>query len=704
MNKKEAELKEQILSLEDRIENYRMLSDYHEKVISENDIERIYSRLLGLVDHFLKPVFVAIFSVKDNFDFDLTKVTEDSWKESIIKEFDQQVEQEIIPWILNTNKSSIVTPIVKEFKDQDIRSIIIAPVSAREKIVGLLMAFKKNWDSDVPQNNMEFINNALKITALSIENAKINTQVKEKNKALEVYKDYNENIYKSLTDTFIVTNENLKIKDINKAGLHFLGYSMEELVGKQLKMIFPEDREIEIVKILNILLKEKMVKNYDLECLTKYGDRIPVNFSCSEIVGDNDKNLGLIVVIKDMADIRGLIEGLQRARDDLEIQKSKLEEVVAIRTHDLGERFREIQYLSQYMSSILQSMMNGVIAVDTELKVTTFNHAAEKITGIDDFEIIKTKISDFLNLESFSRMLVRTINDKKILLGKEIVIKNKEGKDVPVNVTTSLISTPLGEIRGAVAVFSDQSIIKDMNRKLIQNERMTALGEMSIAIAHELRNPLNVIRGLSEIVTESSTDGEKVKSYMDKVISQIDRLELLVSEMSEYVNQREPIYDKQLVMPFVEKSVMIFQKNVIKKSRKNIEISIEGQKIFPKCEFDRKQVEQVLFNILKNAFEAIKNSGKITVVLESDDEFLNLIVKDDGIGMPRTVADKVFEAFFTTKRPQKTGLGLAVCKSILEKHNGSINLDSIEGKGTTIKIKIPISQEGSNGKNKDSAN
>ncbi|MBN1522682.1 MAG: PAS domain S-box protein [Candidatus Aureabacteria bacterium] len=687
------EYQEKLSHMEDRLENYRVLNEYQEKVIAEKNAERIYSRLMGLIEHFLRPALTAVFVVDEEFEFNLFKISDEAYTEEVKKEFDHQVEDEIIPWILNSHKTSIVEPAENRFKEQDVRSVIISPVSTTDHVIGLLMAFKKTWENEIPQNSIEFMNLALKITAMSIENAKINEQMTQKNKELESYKEYNQNINKSLTDAFIVTDENFAIKEINKAGLHLFNYTHEDVAGKPLKVLFPEDKEEEIIRLFNKLLKEKIVKNYDFEIITKLGDRIPVSFSCSMISAGDGKHIGLVAVVKDMTDVRGLIESLQKARDELQEQKNKLEEQVEQRTHDLAERLRDIQYLSQYTSNILQSMTSGVIAVDKDLMVTTFNHAAERITGIEDFEIINKRIKDFPYLQNIWRMLEKTLSAKAALLGKEVSVKNKENREVPVNVSTSVLTSPLGESRGVLCVFSDLSLIKDMHKKLIQSERMVALGEMSYAVAHELRNPLNVIRGLSEILTEKIPQEEKEREYIDTIISQIDRLELLVQKISEYVGQREPVFDKNLVMPFFQKTVKIFEKNSLQKRGRDIHFAVEGQKTFPRCDFDRKQMEQVVFNLLENACDAIEKKGQVAISLQSDSDYLTIKFTDDGKGMPPDVEAKAMEAFFTTHRPERTGLGLAICKNIIERHNGSIRIKSESGKGTTAEIRIPLSQE-----------
>jgi PAS domain S-box-containing protein len=697
----ENELKEKMSYMESRLESHRILGDYQSKVVAENDVQRIYSLLMGLIDHFLNPLLMAVFVVDKNYEFQLFRASEESWNEDLKKEFNVQVDEEIIPWILNSNKTAIVQPVTARCKEQGMKSLIISPISAKDKVIGLLMAFKKDWENEIPQNSVEFINMALRITGLSVENAEMNTQMKEKNRELEAYREYNENIHRSIMDIFVIADENFTIREVNRAGLHYLGYSPEEIVGKPFKVLFPDRREGEIIKLYNRLSREQEVRNFDFECLTRFGDSIPVNLSCAIIKDKASKIQGIVAVIKDMTDIRGLIEGLQRARDELEAQKGKLEELVGERTHDLADRLRDIQYLSQYLSSILQCMRNGVIAVDTDLKVTAVNHAAEAMTGVDDFEILNKKISDFFHLVNMEKMFVKTLRQQEPLVGKEVVVKNKSGRDVPVSITTSLLTDPMGETRGAVAVFSDLSDIKDMHRKLIQNERMAAVGEMLVGIAHEILNPLNVIRGLSEMIVSNASDAEKIKTYMSNIMPQIDRMDNLIKEISDYVNQRDPVFASHMVMPFIEKTVMGFEEHVVKKGKKKITVTVEGQKIFPKCEFDRQQLELLLVNVMKNSFDAIAKSGEIRIILESDEEFLTIKIRDNGRGMSQEVLRKAFEAFYTTQRPQRTGLGLTVSRSIVEKHGGSMVLSSSEGEGATAEIRIPISQEATNDKRKN---
>ena len=267
-----------------------------------------------------------------------------------------------------------------------------------------------------------------------------------------------------------------------------------------------------------------------------------------------------------------------------------------------------------------------------------------------------------------------------------------------------ILSTQMGEISGAIAVFSDLSVIKEIHSKLIQSERMAALGEMSYAVAHELRNPLNVVRGLSEVILENVPSPEKVKEFMEKIVSQTDRLEMLVQQITEYVSQRDPIYDNNLILPFFQKSVESFKRNYLHKDEKGIDIIIESKKELHRCDFDRTQISQVFYNILKNALDAVQKNGRICIGLDTDEEYLMIKISDDGKGMKPEVLAKAFEAFYTTYRPKRTGLGLAVCKGIVERHNGMICLESDVDKGTTVNIKIPLLREGSHDEKKDTFN
>ena len=106
----EKEYADRIVYLEDRIENYRLLHEYQERVLVEQETDRIYSRLFGLIDRFLKPLVIALFTVNESYEFDLSKVSDKAWEDDIRKEFDHQVDEEIVPWILNSHKTSIVEP------------------------------------------------------------------------------------------------------------------------------------------------------------------------------------------------------------------------------------------------------------------------------------------------------------------------------------------------------------------------------------------------------------------------------------------------------------------------------------------------------------------------------------------------------------------------------------------------------------------
>lgn len=228
--------------------------------------------------------------------------------------------------------------------------------------------------------------------------------------------------------------------------------------------------------------------------------------------------------------------------------------------------------------------------------------------------------------------------------------------------------------------------VRDKTIKLAQAERLSAIGEFSARLAHDLRNPLTVIKGTVEII--KAKNNESTSGFSQK---QIEMMERAVLRMSHQIDD---------VLDFVKIQTLYATKNSlfetiglsVAKAPKSEDLSIEviGQNV--DFVYDADKLEVVFDNLISNAIDAINHNGKITIsVFEKDNDVL-IEIQDSGKGVPQEHLAKIFEPLFTTKQ-KGTGLGLASCKSIVEQHGGNI---SVQNNPSVFKIRLPKLQENSN--------
>jgi two-component system sensor histidine kinase HydH len=230
------------------------------------------------------------------------------------------------------------------------------------------------------------------------------------------------------------------------------------------------------------------------------------------------------------------------------------------------------------------------------------------------------------------------------------------------------------------------TMIRELEQKVIMSEKFAALGRLSAGVAHEIRNPLNSIRGFIQYFQKKLSLEPEDYKYTELMLTEVDRLNRVISKLLAYSKPREPRLGIRSADEIVDHCVRIVEREA---SEAGITIVKDtGPEDLPLVLVDTDQMTQVFLNILINAIEATPRGGSVSISARTDDKGrLQIITEDTGEGIPRENIDKLFDPFFSTKK-KGTGLGLAIVKSIIEGHDGEIEVESEPGKGTRFLITI----------------
>jgi signal transduction histidine kinase len=220
------------------------------------------------------------------------------------------------------------------------------------------------------------------------------------------------------------------------------------------------------------------------------------------------------------------------------------------------------------------------------------------------------------------------------------------------------------------------------------------LGELFPFLAHEIRNPLHAIGGALTIIQKRTKTDPLIEQSINVIHDEIKRLNNFVKECLEFSNPSDPSRLTSTDINDIITSSFDLMTPVFQDLSKNIDISLSLQEDLPKIKTNFNQIKQVFLNIIKNSVEAIENKGTLMVKTSYNPKyskkFLTIEFSDNGKGIKDEISKKIFDPFVTNK-VGGTGLGLAVCKKIIcENHNGTIDIQSKEGKGTTVIIKLPV--------------
>ena len=231
-------------------------------------------------------------------------------------------------------------------------------------------------------------------------------------------------------------------------------------------------------------------------------------------------------------------------------------------------------------------------------------------------------------------------------------------------------------------------------KRLLQSQRLAALGELSAGIAHEINNPLAIIRQEAEWMqhllkkdTLGANEVEELRGCIHQVVQEVERCTQIIRNVLDFARQREPVVQAVDVNRIVEDMTMLVEKEA---RNNNITIERRYDPELPLIDSDAPGLRQVVLNILSNAFQAIGKDGTITIITRSGANDLEIVIQDTGNGIPAENLGKIFVPFFSTKPPGKgTGLGLSISHGLIQQLGGGIRVTSTVGLGTTFIITLP---------------
>jgi len=224
-------------------------------------------------------------------------------------------------------------------------------------------------------------------------------------------------------------------------------------------------------------------------------------------------------------------------------------------------------------------------------------------------------------------------------------------------------------------------------------DRLASVGEMSAGIAHEIKNPLAAISGAITVLADDFTEDDPRREVVNKVIEQISRLDKAATDLLYFGRPGKPSLDYVDANALLNKTMFFVSQHP---EAKNVHQNKEFTRNLPPVWVDAKQLQQVFFNVIINAIQAMKDGG--TLLLQTDlieeqgQTFVKVLIGDSGPGIKPKDQERIFTPFFTTKT-QGTGLGLAICRQLMEQQGGSIEIKSRLGEGTRVIIYLPVSKD-----------
>lgn len=398
--------------------------------------------------------------------------------------------------------------------------------------------------------------------------------------------------------------------------------------------------------------------------------------------------LSLAVVFFVIAQLTGKMavikQGLTRLRFDLRESIPPIKGEIGEMVDAINELARALLETRSMHDNILDSLADAVITVDAQHNVTYVNPAGCELFGCKaDDAIGRPYITLFRSDAHFSSLLLDTLQTGREHRGIEIDYPLQHSTP-HVLASTSLLYDGRGHQLGVVAIIRDVTKTFALQRQVAQNERLAALGGVAAGIAHELRTPLTSIRGFVQYL-QGSTDPKEWQEYGTIIIREVDGLNRIVSELLDLARPQPLRLEAVQLNKVVDEVLLLLPEEA---RRRGVEFICEFDSMLPDIQADKGQLKQVLLNILLNAVQAISGAGQVRVTTQVADGRVAVRVTDNGCGIPEAIRKQIFDPFFSTK-PNGTGLGMAIARRIVESHQGSLAVESVEQQGCTVTLTFP---------------
>ncbi len=359
---------------------------------------------------------------------------------------------------------------------------------------------------------------------------------------------------------------------------------------------------------------------------------------------------------------------------------------------ELKEKSTDFEDLRVLQDSILRSVGSGIVTMDMGGRVTSWNPAAEQITGYRYSEIRDRSHEVFG--ASIKGIFGHTDDLKEGPIGFEGELLKKDGRKLILGMTASLLKDEKNAVRGIILTFQDITKVVEMEEQVRRQERLATIGSLAAGIAHEIRNPLASLSGSIQVLRKDLDLNGDNQHLMEIVLRETERLNTIITEFLEYARPRASSLEEIFLSSLVDETIMLLRNN--RNFREDIKITrdVASSVIL---QADPQRMRQVFWNLLINACQALPNGGEIKISAapvshSGDTEWLRVTISDNGQGIAREDIDKIFHPFFTTKTGG-TGLGLAIVYRIIEDHGGTIDVESEPGKGARFRIMLPTAEE-----------
>jgi PAS domain S-box-containing protein len=347
-----------------------------------------------------------------------------------------------------------------------------------------------------------------------------------------------------------------------------------------------------------------------------------------------------------------------------------------------------------FLETIFNSIQEGIIVTDASGRITYLNDAACELFGLDGDSSVGKRLE-----ERVRGLDWQALSQSDAALSRDMEIYYPTNRFINFYVVPLMIerrtdgeSPNESETVGHAMILRDITESRRSTEQTIESERISALTLLAAGVAHEIGNPLNSLHIHLQLMERkvrkltAAQDKRELQQSIDIARAEINRLDSIVTQFLRAIRPSKPQLHPENINALIEETVRFFEPEI---KDRDIVVETELRSDLPPLQLDRDQMKQVFYNAIKNSFEAMKRRGILRIRTDRDDTHVKISFTDTGGGISAENLSRVFEPYFTTKS-SGSGLGLLIVRRIIREHGGEIAIESSEGKGLTLTIRLPF--------------
>jgi two-component system, NtrC family, sensor kinase len=355
----------------------------------------------------------------------------------------------------------------------------------------------------------------------------------------------------------------------------------------------------------------------------------------------------------------------------------------------LEQKALEIARLKDFSENIIESLSVGVLAVDLEGVVESWNSRMEQLIGASRRDAVGRPLAALLPPELAAEILARAGDDQISGIYKHRL--QHRGQTYTLNVSITPLVSKSGEKIGLLLLFDDVTQRERMEGQMSRTEKLTSLGLLAAGVAHEVNTPLAVISNYIQMLAKQMPEGDPRQAIIEKIVKQTFRASEIVNNLLNFSRVGAAEFGEVDVNRLVEETLSLVA-HPMKTSR--VQIVKQLGESLPPVLGSANKLQQVFLNLFLNAKDAMPGGGMLEVRTAARNGSVEIEIADTGAGIPREDIHRIFDPFFTTKSSGRgTGLGLSVSYGIIQEHSGKIDVRSTPGKGTSFHLEFPAARK-----------